>query len=318
MINRISGWTLAIDVGGTKAALARIDDVGAVAAEETIAMRSPTGYVTQPGELATHISRFIASATSPPDAVGLSVAAAIGEHGDRLNFAPNLPGWQGTKIAALVEEVATDHVVAVYDGHAALWGERWKGAARDLTDVALITIGTGVGGGMIAGGRMVKGADGLAGVAGFLPVPHAGGVAPLEARIAGPALARRASEVSGRPMTTTRLFQAAEEGEPWAVQLLLDVEEDLSLGLSAITSLFNPQAIVLAGGVGLVLANRAEKLTQRVRQLAQPTAGARVRIVAASLGLRAPLFGAAWLARTLPSVRSNSQESKGADRGAAD
>jgi glucokinase len=174
--------------------------------------------------------------------------------------------------------------------------EQWLGAARGLSDVIFLAIGTGIGAGIIAGGRPLEGAHGIAGAVGWMTIGgrwteayHERGGWETEA--AGPAIARRAGTSSASDAAS-----AARTGDAKAAGAYRVTAEYLGLGVASLIAAFDPEMVVLGGGV----MEAGDLLVDRIRAHAlawtQPVAAARVRIERTTLGEDAGLLGAARLA----------------------
>jgi glucokinase len=192
-------------------------------------------------------------------------------------------------------------VVVESDRNAFVAGEVWRGAARNCKDVVFLAVGTGIGAGILADGRLIRGHDNLAGAVGwmavrdqFLPVYASQGC--LESEVAGPGIARTARARFGRAMSAEELVERARRGNKEAQRILGEVGRHLGLGLANLVSTLNPRVIVLGGGVahaGDLLLPWARKT---MRQWGQPLAVRQVRVVRSQLGPQAALLGLAKLA----------------------
>jgi glucokinase len=186
-----------------------------------------------------------------------------------------------------------------YDGHAWAAGEWWRGAARGAREVALIAVGTGIGGGLILDGRLHRGRVGVAGAIGWWVADwqQAGRARPqsqgwLESLASGPAIARAAGRA-----TADEALQAARAGDPAARQAVERAAQALGAAAASIVSLVDPEVVVMAGGV---IAGGADLLLPRITEIAkreaQPRTARGVRVVCAELGEDAAWLGAARLA----------------------
>lgn len=285
---------LGVDVGGTKVAMGLVTPQGEVVAESMEPMREGT-MLHSVAHTAQSVRTFVECLGAKPAACGISVAAALSATGTVL-FAPNLPSWEGLPLEDTFTSELAISCFALYDGKAALLGESWLGAARNLRHVALLIIGTGVGGGLMVDGHLLEGRDRLAGVFGFLPIPSQGQVLDLESLISGPALAYRISNAVGRPLTSHDLLQRVRQGDPIASQVMADALTDLGLALSMVASLVNPEVILLGGGLGESYAAYSDVLEGTLRNRCQPVSGKKLRVRATALGNRAGWLGAAHAA----------------------
>jgi glucokinase len=262
--------------------------------------------------------------------IGIAVPAAIARASGTVLWAPNVHGWdKETPVAGEVAQALSVRTSLHYDGHAWVMGEWWLGAARGARDVALIAVGTGIGGGLILDGHLHRGRIGVAGAIGWWITdyreappaprkPRASGAAAaepplregdrerrereacpevrrrgmLESVASGPAIARAAGTE-----TTEEAFQAARRGHPRALRAIEAAARAIGAAAADLASLLDPEVIVLAGGViaggGALLLPVVQEI---VRNEAQPHIAAAVRIVPADLGDDAPWLGAARLA----------------------
>lgn len=309
--------TIGIDVGGTKIAAGVVDPGGRVLQHLRIAT---------PAATAEGVERDIVEAVRrlrvdhDIDAVGVAAAGLVDEHRGLLRFAPNLPirdrPWRD-----LLGPVLGLPVVVENDANAAAWGEYRFGGGRGVGDVVLLTVGTGLGGGIVWGGRLLRGAFGSAGEFGHLRlVPDGrpcgcGGRGCWEQYTSGTALLRRAREFAaehpagaaglleaagGEPdeLTGRMITAAAAAGDPAARDLLADLGRWLGAGIAAVAEVLDPAAVVIGGGVS----EAGDLLLEPARQAyaAALTAGAyrpHLDIRVALLGNDAGLVGAADLAR---------------------
>lgn len=298
----VTGAILAVDLGGTKVAAGLYDpSVDQFRAQVEFPVWLPAADPCGPPnrvltieDLAARLLAFVQSSAGPirMRRIAVSIAAAPSPDGRVVRVAPNLPGFEGPELVHTLEARFSAPAHLLQDGHATAAGELYRGALRSVHDGLCVAIGTGIGGGIVSGGALVRGRDGLAGVAGYIPVASQGLVMPLESACAGPAVARRAQAL-GLPGDAHDLLAAADAGNPAAERLLDELLSELGEALAACVSLLNPERIVLAGGLGIAYARYAPALLHHIARLAQPTSGQTVRLCAAELGERSALWGAA-------------------------
>jgi glucokinase len=241
-----------------------------------------------------------------------------------LRFAPNLPGVLDLAIRAELEHRLGVLVRVDNDATCAAWGERQLGAAQGYDDVILVTLGTGIGGGIVAGGALLRGANGFAGEIGHMVVDPDGPPCPCGQRgcwerfASGSGLARLAQQAvaegrAGRMLALAggdpalvrgeHVTAAAAEGDAEAQAVLAELGWWVALGLVNLANAFDPQAFVLGGG----LIEAGELLLGPVRlAFDRLLAGAAYRpavaIVPATLGEHAGAIGAACLFDTLREI----------------
>jgi glucokinase len=300
-----------VDVGGTKCLAVALES-GRIVGE----CRVPTPV----GE--ESVLDAIADAATTVAGAGRILGVGVGVPGlvDRagvLRFAPNLPGVNDLPITAELESRLGLPVKADNDATCAAWGERQLGAAQGYDDVVLVTLGTGIGGGIVAGGRLVRGANGFAGEVGHMVIDANGSPCPCGQRgcweryASGGGLGRlgQRAAVEGRaPRVLARaggdpelvrgehVTMAAAEGDAGAQAVLAELGWWVAQGLANLANVFDPQAFVLGGG----LVEAGELLLDPVRAaFTELLTGASYRppvaIVPATLGEHAGAIGAACL-----------------------
>lgn len=288
-------FALVVDLGGTKIAAARVDSDGNLTHQHV----SPTprsggkAVVTTVVELLEQIPRQSICA------VGVDVPGCA--YSDGSVWAPNLRGWKRMPLGAMLHEHFKLPVVVESDRNAFVTGEAWQGVAQDCRDVIFLAVGTGIGAGIISGGRLVRGSAELSGCLGWMAVetkvlPRYKKIGCLESHLGGTGIAAHASRVLKHTTTTRELIQLGQKGNPAAKKLIAEAGEYLGLALANMVSILNPEMIVIGGGVaaaGNLLLAPAKKT---LRQWAQPLAAKQVRIVRSRLGERAALLGAAKMA----------------------
>lgn len=182
------------------------------------------------------------------------------------------------------------------DAHAALLGECWSGAARGKRHVVMLTLGTGVGGAVLADGRLLRGARGRAGHLGHLSVTEdpargiVGTPGTLEDAIGEQTVTRR---TGGRAATTADLVAAVERGETWAVDVWMRSVRTLSRALASIVNAFDPEVVVLGGGIAQAGRALFDPLAAALAGDEWRLGGEAVPVVPASLGAMAGAIGAA-------------------------
>lgn len=308
--------TYGVDLGGTNVRVAAVDGDGAVLADQQAS--TPRGWqsvVATIGELAARL----AGATAPV-AAGVGAAALV-DHDGVVHYAPNLPGFIDAPLGTALRDVLGVPVVVDNDANVAAWGEVCHGAARGLRDVLVITLGTGVGGGIVANGEIYRGAHGFAAEVGhFQTDPHGrpcacGQVGHWEASASGSALGRMGREraamgalpsalerVDGdvSKVTGITVGDAAQAGAPDAVALVAAYAEQVAVGLAGLANILDPARIVVSGG----LVELGEVLFAPLRasfrgRLEGAAYRPEIDVVPAELGERAGVIGAAALARDL-------------------
>ncbi|HEY3688470.1 MAG TPA: ROK family glucokinase [Streptosporangiaceae bacterium] len=311
------GLTIGVDVGGTKVAAAVVDDQGAIIEKS----KRPTPS-TDAEKTAAAIAEAVDELTAKHqvEAVGLGAAGFVDETRSVMLFSPNL-AWRNEPLKQKVEDRVGLPVVVENDANAMAWGEARFGAGRDADHLLCITLGTGIGGGVIIDGELYRGRWGIGGEWGHLRVvpdghrcgcgnrgcweQYASGNALVReardlARVS-PAMAGRLLELGeGTPegITGPEVTQAAREGDAAALECFRIIGTWLGQGIADLAAVLDPGLFIIGGGLSdsgdLLLApareTYAKVLTGRGHRPVAP-----VRI--AELGADAGMVGAADLAR---------------------
>lgn len=280
---------IAVDLGGTKLSLAMIDAEGRISARHKVLVE--TRSVSACIEWIAQRIRDMEEAS----AVGLIVPGIYFAESGNV-WAPNLWGDEQVPLRAELQRRLSVPVVIDSDRAGTVLGEHWKGAAQGLKNVVFLSVGTGIGAGILADGRLLRGSGDVAGAVGWFAFgdeqkhPHKL-VGCWEAEAAGPALARRAQAKSAE-----QVIAAARKGNWKAGHAIGETAEYLAMGIANIVSILNPEIIVLGGGLMQSGDLFLETIKNRMKTWAQPIAARQVRIELTKLGEDAGLLGAAYLA----------------------
>jgi glucokinase len=308
--------SIGVDIGGTKVLAAVVDASGRVLDTEAIATPSPGEGLEQAtveeveDALIDVVSRLLAVYGRCP--VGVAAAGFVDRDAQRVRFAPHLP-WRDEPLSPRLTKRLGGHILGDVlvdnDATAAMWAEAQFGAARLVRDAVMITLGTGIGGGLLMHGSVHRGTNGMAGEFGHMQmvpdgVPcQCGRSGCWEQYCSGRALARSAaaagSDLSGPALTT-----AAHEGDPIALAAYDEVGHWLGVGVANLVAAFDPPLVVVGGGVSAA----GDLLLDRARaSMAESLVGAGYRdlpeLTGAELGPLAGVIGIADLARTAGRIR---------------
>ena len=253
-------------------------------------------------------------------AVALGIAGVINAHDGIITQAPNFPGCIDFPIREELKQAfypLNIPILVENDANAYALGEMWLGAGREINSFICLTIGTGLGGGIILNRELWRGEDGTAAEIGHMVIyPDGerclcGNQGCLEAYVSAVALSRIAREafeqrietrlwelVGSKPekVTPELLYQTALQGDPFSRQIWTELGRVLGIGLSNLINIFNPEAIILGGGIAQAwsLFMPEAKKEVETRALRLPTQ--RVKLLQATLGDEAAILGAAYLA----------------------
>jgi glucokinase len=310
--------TYGIDLGGTNVRCAVVDEAGRVVADVRDA--TPDGWERVVGTMAALVRTL--AAEHAVHAVGVG-AAGLCDRDGVVRYAPNIPGLVNAPLRDALAAELQCPVIVDNDANVAARAELVHGAARGVRYALVVTLGTGIGGGIIARGRVIRGAYGFAAEIGHFqidgspdaPLCACGERGHWEAYASGTALGRRGHQwatsgrapavlarVNGDPAAITGIVvgDAAQAGDPDALAIVHEYASLVAIGLAGLSNILDPERIVISGG----LVELGETLFEPLRAaFTARIEGARYRpeiaIVAAELGEQAGVIGAATLARDL-------------------
>ncbi len=317
----MSSLYLALDFGGTKLAAALVDAAaGAVLAR--VRRPSPSDARSSIAEMLDMGRRAVADAgrrLADVAGVGISFGGPVDESRRRVRLSHHVPGWEDLPLVDEVSRQLGLPAAMDNDANVQALGEWRFGAGRGVSDLLFVNVGTGIGGGLIAGGRLRRGRHGLAGEVGHTVVEPSGPVCTcgkrgcVESLASGPGIARAAREaLRGRPFGGGRLrelaggdpagitgelvFRAAAEGDPVARQVLERACTYLGIGIANAAAIVDPELVVVGGGVAKAGERFFGPLRRAAREHAAPLEPDMLRIVPGELGDDANVLGAAALA----------------------
>ena len=306
-----AGLIFAVDLGGTYLRAAAVDSEGGIVSRSKL--RTPqTG---NPQDIVSIIAGAFTECQREIDqvrALSIVVPGPVDAQAGKVVKAPNLPFLNGFDLARTLADELGLPVIIENDANAAAIGEWWRGAARGRRTIICLTLGTGVGGGIILDGKLWRGATNAAAEIGHMTVEPFGGVpcgcgsrGCLEVYASATAIVRMAREAkphypasrlcTGDGLTAEVVYRAASEGDDLATEVFQRVGAYLGIGLANLINILNPEVIVIGGGVANAWDLFDGDMRQQVNQRAFPLPGAEVKIVRAQCDDDAGLLGAARL-----------------------
>lgn len=311
--------TLGIDLGGSKVGLALVDPEHRVVASRRLVTDSEGGPERVVEDLVAAARELVDRGGAPVVRVGIGVAGQVDSHSGTVRSTPNLSGWRDYPLARGIEDALDLPVAVTNDVNATTLAEHAVGAGRGVDDLLVLFVGTGVGGGIVAGGRLVDGAGGYAGEIGHMTVVVDGRPCScrnrgcLEAYVGGWAIAERARDAvdeapeageilldaaGGRnQITAATVDRAADAGDPLARRLVEETGHYLGAGLVGAVHAFNPSRVVLGGGVIEGMPDLMTAAAAHVRERAMEVFLEGLEIVPTALGADSGAVGAALYAR---------------------
>lgn len=312
-------YVIGVDLGGTKIYTALAGEDGRILAEMKVPTEAGKGLEHVVGLIVDSVRQSQKDAQVLPGkvrAVALGAPGPLDSTRGIIHFAPNLD-WHDVPIRKILQERLRFPVFIENDANLAALGEHAFGAGRGEENMVYITVSTGVGGGLILGGRLYRGSSGSAGEIGHMtvlpdgPVCKCGNAGCLEAVASGTAIAREArelvargggkkilAEAGGSPeeITSALVTTAAAGGDPDALRIITVAARYLGIGIANILNLLNPSLVVLGGGVMEAGHLFFDRIHTEVGERALDETRGSARIVRAELGGRAGVLGAVALA----------------------
>jgi len=285
---------IGVDLGGTAIKLGRFTVEGQLLAE----LEVPTPQPPMPGA----VVMALVEAVQQLDPEGLASCVGVGLPGPMdaagrvARVCINLPGWEQIPLAEWLEPQLHRRVTLANDGNCAVVGEAWQGAARGYRDVLLLTLGTGVGGGVLLGGRLFTGHGGAAAEPGLIcidpegPPCNSGNRGSLEQFCSIGALARQS------PLSPQELCRLADNGDPQAVAIWQRYGRHLGVGLSSLIYVLTPELVLIGGGLSAASAHFLPAALAEVEQRVQRESRQGLELCRCALGNGAGRLGAARLA----------------------
>ncbi|MHC5019187.1 MAG: ROK family protein [Planctomycetota bacterium] len=319
---------LGIDLGGTSARIGLVNLAsGAVTARDSF----PTGRDAEPSavfdrmaEAAHRVCAAAGVALTSLTTAGLGAPGPLSPHDGVIHLSPNLPKWNDVPAAEELSRRLGLPATLQNDACCAAWGEFQAGAARQTAVSLTFTLGTGVGGAVIANGDLVEGPDGTAGHLGHVHVrPDApqclcGATGCLEATLAAARLVEAYRARGGSADSAADIADAAALEEPKALETFAGAGADLGVVCASLVNALNPEVIVIAGGVAGAFAWIAPAVRAAIDTRAFEVPAKRVRVVRGALGPDAGVVGAAsWAARKHRQSAEASTQTAGSGEGTA-
>jgi glucokinase len=296
-------YALGIDLGGTNLRVAAFRPDGAMLDKLSVPTNIGAGRDALMDAIVGGVRQLQAARGGErPLGIGIGVPGFILLEKGIITKSPNLPGLENFPMRDTLQERLSSPVVLENDANAAALGEKWVGAGRGVNDLVLLTLGTGIGGGIISDGKVLHGYLGMAGELGHLTVePHdgapcgCGATGCLEAHASATAISRMAREAGLGELTSAGVYERAVQGDLEARKIFWRMGTALGLGLALLINTFNFPLYLLSGGVLAAWDLFAPALFHEVGQRSLTFRQTDTRIDKATLGEEAGLYGAARL-----------------------
>jgi glucokinase len=297
-------YAVGIDIGGTKTAIALVNEKGETIEKDVIPTDTKVTPEDMIGLMKDKVDDILTRSkmtVEDIEGIGIGVPGPIDLNKGELAYAPNLPNWKNTPIVPLFLERFPTRVVLANDANAAALGEKWLGAGKDSNHFIYITISTGIGGGIFSDGKLFTGFKGNAAEVGHMVIEYDGPVCGcgqkgcFEAVASGTAIARDGSAIYGKKLTTKEVFDLYKSGDTKMVPYVEGVFNKIGTGITSLINLLEPEMVVLGGGVTNVGEPLFTAVTDYVKKHAISRSGKQTRIVPSELSQDTGVMGAAAL-----------------------
>lgn len=318
-MKQISDYVVGVDLGATNIVSLLISRDGEVVARDTRETMGEKGKKITFSQIVNSARNVIGegekTGISSKSILGLGIGGPgpLNSDGGVIHIAPNIPGWINAYLVKELEDELKLNVFLENDANAAALGEWWLGAGRDVDNLVLLTLGTGVGGGIIIGGEVLHGARNTAGEIGHTII-HEGGLlcgcgnrGCLEAYVSARAVVKRTlSAIYGgeetlltdlvknklEDITCKLVYDEARKGDSLCKRVVEETGRYLGIGIANIVNIINPEMVILGGGMAKAGDLIFEPVRKYVREHAFTAAMEGVEIVPAALGVNAGAMGA--------------------------
>ena len=310
-------YRIGVDVGGTNVKIALVDKEGSIVYSNTTPTRAEMGYeytISNIKQAIVDLMKETKTDNTTIEGIGFGFPGQIDCSAGIVRISPNIPGWINVPVAKIVEKEFDIPTKVDNDVRCAALGELAFGAGKGCQNLICITVGTGIGSGLIINGKLVRGADNAAGEIGHIklqmhdgPICGCGDSGCLEAFASGPSIVAMAQEyILGGKSTKFRelanpeitpyiVAEAAKQGDKVAQKIFERMGKYIGIGLASVVNLLNPEKIVIGGGVadaGDILFN---PIIETLKKRAMPIQAKSVSVVPAQLGNAAGVIGASLL-----------------------
>lgn len=289
---------LGLDIGGTELKLGLLDGSGQLLRQQSVPV-NVDGYQTPILSIVTSaVQDFLGTLERPPLGIGVSSTGYVDRTAGVITGSW-IPGWAGSPVVETLEKATGLPTTLENDGNCMCLGERWMGAARGCDNLLCVTIGTGLGGAAMIAGRLLSGAHGMALELGHIVTHRQDGIrcscgrsGCWERYASTSALVRQAQAAGLSCSNGKELLALVEAGEPGAQSVYAGWLDELADGLVDLLYLFDPERILLGGGIVAAGERLLQPLRERMQQRAMDVYTGRYQLCAAQLGNQAGMIGA--------------------------
>lgn len=314
-------YRIGVDIGGTNIKIALVDFEGKIVYSNTVPTRAEMGYlagIENIKQAIRDLQQETGETKETIEAIGFGLPGQIDYKNGIVKNLPNIPGWVDVELAKIMEKEFSILTRLDNDVRCAALGELNFGAGKDCQNLICITIGTGIGSGIVLNGKLIRGASNAAGEIGHIklslkdgPLCGCGDYGCFEAYASGPAIVSMAKDyISGGKsakykemaadgiITPYLVAQAALQGDAVSIQIFKKMGEIIGTGLASVVNLLNPEKIIIGGGVADAGDILLEPIRKAIIDRAMPIQAKAVEVVPAQLANTAGVIGASLLIKS--------------------
>lgn len=294
-------YTIGVDLGATFVKMGIVDSKARVSYRRKIQTPSGVKKAHLIDIIVCNIRDIIKESGKKVSGVGIGVPGPVDSEKGIVHYFPNIKGWKEVPLESILKKRLGLRVKLDNDVNVTTLGEFVFGSGKGCENLVCITLGTGVGGGIIINGKLYRGGSMVAGEIGHMPINETGpecncrGIACLERYIGNRYILERARKVFGNSATLEKLSALARSGNKKAIAIWLDVAKKLSVTLIGVVNLLNPDKIVIGGGVSKAGPLILVPLSKEIKSRAMKDQAQHVKICLAKLGADAGIIGASLL-----------------------
>ena len=297
---------LGIDLGGTRIKVGVVDELGRLSNMKEFSTRVDLGREALIRRIIRIIQRRLsedADLPNPPAAIGLGAAGMIDVRKGVVLLSPNFPDWQQVPLARLVNEETGLPTFLDNDANAITYGEKWVGAGKDMNNFACLTLGTGVGSGLMLDGRLWYGSHGSGPEIGHMTIHpkgrrcKCGNQGCLETLASAGWLVKMASKIKNRePLSSKDIYLRALQGDPFCRDLFENLGEALGIAIANLIHILSLEGVVLGGGLSRAATIFLPSLEKEFKKRLTLVAPEKIKIRISRLQEKSGVLGAAGIA----------------------
>ena len=297
-------FIIGVDIGGTKIALGIVKEDGNVIEKNVIATNTTIAPEQMIDQICQEIDSLLTKSSlsiNEIQGIGIGAPGPLAQEEGEIICPPNLPNWRNIKIVNQIKQYFNCPVYLENDANAATLAEKWVGAAKVNNNFIYMTISTGIGAGLYLNGKLFSGSSGSAGEIGHMVVDPSYGQCKCGQRgcfeyvASGTAIARLGSEKINKDLSTKEVFELYSAGNEQIIPIVEDVFKNIGSSCVTLINIFDPEKIVIGGGVSKVGEPLFNSVRDYVKKYALSPMGRETKIVPSGLGQDTGIIGAAAL-----------------------